>query len=99
MKISDIDLNDLDVFEKGTPHHWFKLLRAEDPIHLHSGANGDRDYYCITKHADLKFISKNPELFSSERQATLIRDPVSDKQTFVAMRWIHAPMVPRPAKV
>jgi len=73
--LSLVDLNDLATFERGTPHHWFKLLREHDPVHRHAGAPGEQDYWCITKYEDLKAISKNPGLFSSERMGTIIRDP------------------------
>jgi cytochrome P450 len=75
MKLSDVDLNDLDAFESGTPHDQFKVLRNEAPVHLHPGSVGDSDYWCITKHADLKHISKNPQIFSSEEKSALLRDP------------------------
>ncbi len=92
MKLSDVNLNDLDVFEKGTPHAWFKLLRREAPVHRHAGADGEEDYWCITKYDDLKYISKNPQLFSSERQGTLLRDPEPD--TLVGIRQIMLNMDP-----
>jgi cholest-4-en-3-one 26-monooxygenase len=75
MKLSDIDLNDLDTFEQATPHDQFKLLRAEDPVHRHAGAPGEEDFWAITKHADLKRISKDPARFSSEARGALPRDP------------------------
>ena len=75
MALSDVNLNDLDVFEAGTPHHWFKILREEDPVHFHAGDAGQQDYWCITRYEDLKSISKNPTLFSSERMGTIPRDP------------------------
>lgn len=75
MKLSDIDLNDLDNFERSTPHDQFELLREQAPVYRHAGADGDSDYWCITKHADLKYISKHPDLFSSEREGALLRDP------------------------
>ena len=75
MKLSDVDLNDLDAFQAGTPHDQFKLLRNEAPVHLHAGAVGDSDYWCVTKHADAKYISKNPKIFSSEEKSALLRDP------------------------
>jgi cholest-4-en-3-one 26-monooxygenase len=78
MRLSDVNLNDLDAFERGTPHEWFKLLRAESPVHWHAGAPGQEDFWCVTKHADLKVISKNPALYSSEAKATLPLDPGED---------------------
>ena len=92
MALSDVNLNDVDTFEKGTPHEWFKTLRAESPVHRHPGAPGQEDYWCITKHADLKIISKNPGLFSSEEKAALIIDP--DEGSLAGLRAIMLNMDP-----
>lgn len=75
MRLDQIDLTDLDTFEAGTPHDQFKLLRNEDPVHRHRGASGEEDFWCITKHADLKRISKDPITFSSEAKTSLTMDP------------------------
>ena len=75
MKLSEVDLNNLDAFEAGAPHDQFELLRKEAPIHRHAGPSGEEDYWCITKHEDLKMISKDPQLFSSERMSAIMRDP------------------------
>ncbi len=92
MQLSDVNLNDLGTFEGGTPHDQFKLLRNEDPVHFHEGAPGEQDFWCVTKHADLKSISKNPGLFSSERRSALIRDP--DDASLGMMRAIILNMDP-----
>jgi cholest-4-en-3-one 26-monooxygenase len=92
MKLSDIDLNDLDTFEKGTPHDQFALLRREAPVHRHAGAPGEEDYWCITKHEDLKHISKSPQLFSSEAKSAIIRDP--DPDSLPMLRLIMLNMDP-----
>jgi len=75
MSLPGIDLNDLNTFEVGIPHDQFKRLRNEAPVYRHAGPGSDEDYWCITKHADLKHISKNPLLYSSEEQSALPRDP------------------------
>ena len=77
MDLSDIDLSDLDVFEQHTPHEWFRLLRKAAPVHWHEEKDGP-GFWAITKYADLKWISKNPRLFSSERQGTLREDPTPE---------------------
>lgn len=77
MNLSDIDLTDLDVFEQRTPHEWFRLLRKEAPVHWHEEKDGP-GFWAITKYADLKWISKNPGLFSSERQGSLREDPTPE---------------------
>jgi cytochrome P450 len=92
MQISDVDLNDLDTFEKGTPHEQFRVLRREDPVHRHRGVPGQEDFWCITKHADLKAISKDPATFSSEAKGTLLRDP--EEASLLMMRQIMLNMDP-----
>ncbi len=92
MSFRDIDLNDLDTFEAGIPHDQFKRLRNEAPVYRHAGAGSDDDYWCITKHADHKHISKNPLIFSSEEKGALIRDP--DPESLLMLRQIMLNMDP-----
>ena len=87
-----IDLNDLRTFETGIPHDQFRWLRQEAPVYRHAGSGNDEDYWCITKHADLKYVSKNPMIFSSEEKGTLIRDP--DAETLPMLRQIMLNMDP-----
>jgi len=77
MQLKDVDLTDPDLFQRGTPHDMFALLRRESPVHWHEERNGP-GFWAITKHADLKFISKRPELFSSAAQGTLREDPPAE---------------------
>jgi cholest-4-en-3-one 26-monooxygenase len=74
MLLSDVDLTNLDVFEEGVPHEMFRVLRNEAPVHWHEESDGP-GFWAITKHADLKSISRNPTLYSSERMGTLLREP------------------------
>jgi cholest-4-en-3-one 26-monooxygenase len=92
MKLSEVDLNNLDTFETATPHDQFKLLRSADPVHRHAGAPGQEDFWCITRHADLKQISKDPETYSSEAKGALLRD--SDEATLMQIRQIMLNMDP-----
>ncbi len=82
MQLSDVDLTDPDLFQRGTPHEMFTLLRREAPVFWHPEKNG-RGFWAITKYADLKEISKNPGLFSSERQGAIMRDPLPHDLPFV----------------
>jgi len=92
MKLGDIDLNDLDTWERGTPHDQLRLLRREAPLYRHPGAPGETDFWCVTKHEDVKLVSKQPELFSSERMGTMLRDP--DAAALEGMRLIMLNMDP-----
>ena len=91
MRLSDVNLNDLDVFERSVPHDWFRLLRRESPIHWQDESTGP-GYWCITRYHDLKAISRNPSTFSSERMGTLLRD--SDPAGVELMRKIMLNMDP-----
>ncbi len=74
MQLRDVDLTNADVFQRGTPHDMFRLLRREAPVFWHDEKDGP-GFWAITKYDDVRFVSKHPELFSSERQGTLLRDP------------------------
>lgn len=74
MRLADVDLTNADLFQQGTPHEMFKLLRREAPVFWHEEKDGP-GFWAITKYDDLKYVSRNPQLFSSARQGTLMRDP------------------------
>src|SRR5262245_53052129 len=48
MSLSHIDLTDPDHFNDGVPHHWFKQLRAESPVHWQAERDG-AGFWAITK--------------------------------------------------
>ena len=91
MQLSDVNLNDLDVFERSVPHEWFRLLRREAPVHWHDEADGP-GYWNITRYDDLKAISRNPSVYSSERMGTLLRE--TDPAGLPIMRKIMLNMDP-----
>ncbi len=82
MQLSDINLTDPDIFQRSVPHEMFRLLRREAPVYWHEEPDGP-GFWAITKYADLKEISKNPVLFSSERQGALMREPRPQDLPFV----------------
>jgi cholest-4-en-3-one 26-monooxygenase len=82
MQLSDVDLTDPDVFQQGVPHDMFRLLRREAPVFWHRESGGP-GFWAITKYADLKEISKNPLMFSSERRGTLLREPLPKDLPFI----------------
>ena len=74
MQIRGVNLTDPDIFQQGVPHEMFRVLRNEAPVYWHEEPSGP-GFWAVTKYHDLKFVSKNPALFSSERQGTLLQDP------------------------
>ncbi len=74
MSLSHIDLTNPDNFLEGTPHGWLTEIRNEDPVHWHEGSTGAA-FWCVTKWKDLRHVSRNPMLFSSQRRGTNMPNP------------------------
>ncbi len=66
----DALLNDPAYFATDAYLKLFDRLRADDPVHWTTSADG-RGYWSIFRHADLKRILNEPELFSSEREGVM----------------------------
>jgi cholest-4-en-3-one 26-monooxygenase len=91
MQIRGVNLTDPDIFERGVPHEMFRLLRREAPVYWHEEPDGP-GFWAVTKYHDLKFVSKNPGVFSSARQGTLRQDP--PEQDLTAIQSIMLNMDP-----
>ena len=66
MKLEDVDLLDLDRFQRQEHHAMFEVLRAEDPVHWTEEPDGP-GFWSITKHADLQLVNRDAVGFSAER--------------------------------
>lgn len=79
-----VDLSDPASFVKGVPHETFRWLREHDPVHWQTevtipGLPPGRGFWALTRHADVSYVSKNPELFSSEMGTSVMFDlPAKD---------------------
>jgi cholest-4-en-3-one 26-monooxygenase len=73
VELSEVDLNDPDVFRTGRHHEMFEVLRAQDPIHWTEEPDG-AGYWSITRHADLITVNRDPGVFSSAEQGISIPD-------------------------
>lgn len=62
----DLRLMDGASFARGYPDELFKALRDQDPIHLTRGKFG-RDYWSVTRHADVQAVLGDAKRFSSQR--------------------------------
>ena len=66
MRAADVDLSDLDVFEKNQAWPLFDVLRGEDPCHWNEEPGGNRGFWSLTRHADIATVTRDEETFSSE---------------------------------
>jgi cholest-4-en-3-one 26-monooxygenase len=72
--LADIDLYNLDQYVDAVPHDQLKRLRAEAPIFHHADPESDRGFWALTRHADVVFVSRNPEIFSSHEKTAMINE-------------------------
>ena len=62
------NLNNLDLFTKGQPFNLYKELRDNAPIFFHEPMPMDPEpgYWALTRYEDIKHVSMNPKIFSSQ---------------------------------
>jgi cholest-4-en-3-one 26-monooxygenase len=69
----EIDVYDMDQYaESGVPHAQLKRLRQEAPVFRHDDPQLPEGYWAITRHADVVYVSRNPELFSSYEKTAML---------------------------
>ena len=59
-------------FFLGSPQEAFRRLRAEDPLHWYEPG----PFWCLTKLADLQYVSRMPRIFSSARGTQIFEIPI-----------------------
>lgn len=72
------DFTDPDLLQSRIPYPEFAQLRQAEPvcwIPQERGISGfdDEGYWAVTRHADVKYVSTHPELFSSNTNTAVIR--------------------------
>jgi cytochrome P450/nitrite reductase/ring-hydroxylating ferredoxin subunit len=73
LALDDVDLTDLDVWERGVPYHWLALLRQEAPLHWQPEDDGP-GFWVLTRYEDVVRVAKEWETFSSELGGTSLQD-------------------------
>ncbi|MFJ9812901.1 cytochrome P450 [Streptomyces sp. NPDC101158] len=72
------DATDPDLLQSRVPHPEFAQLRQTAPVWWCAqppGVTGfaDEGYWAVTRHADVRYVSTHPELFSSNENTAVIR--------------------------
>jgi len=60
---ADMNVTDSHLYLDGIPHERFRALRAEPGIAWHP--YNDDGFWAVTRHADIKEVSKNADVYSS----------------------------------
>ncbi len=72
--LDEIDVSDFELFTSDTLWGYFERLREEDPIHYCADSEFG-PYWSVTKFDDIVYVEKNPEIFSSEPNITIVDPP------------------------
>ena len=65
MSLDDINLLDLDRFQRLEHHEMFKRLREEAPVYWHDHPTS-KGFWNVVQHADLIQVNRDTATFSSE---------------------------------
>jgi cytochrome P450 len=68
---SNINLADLDLFEKGAPWAEFAELRKHDPVHWNEEEAPNSGFWAITGYHDIVSVLRDPATYTSERFTNL----------------------------
>jgi cholest-4-en-3-one 26-monooxygenase len=72
VRAEEISLVDQDSYARdGAPFEALAWLRANAPVYRHAGGPGQPAFWAVTKHSDVEYVSRHPDLFSSYRRLAL----------------------------
>ncbi len=79
LRPGDVDLSDPSTFLAGVPHDYFRILREQDPVHWQKerhlrGFLPWPGYWALTRYEDVAFVSRRPDLFSTELGTSALND-------------------------
>ena len=79
--VHEVDLYDMDQYQLAMPLEKWARLRAEEPVFHHPDPEQPHGFWAVTSHADVEFVSRNPEIFSSSVRGSLSTEiPEEDLQ-------------------
>ena len=89
MQLSDVDLME-DTWSTQVPHETFDLLRREAPVFWHD-LHGEKapGFWAVTRHADVRAISRDTATYSSEAMGTFISDPTPEGLAAMRMTLLN----------
>lgn len=88
--LAELDPSHPDLFENDTMWAYFDRLRAEDPVH-YTAESMVGPYWSVTKYADMMYVDKHHELFSSKQTyggITLAGSPRPDDDPYALPMFI-----------
>ena len=77
-----------DTWEREIPNEQFRLLRREAPVFWHAHPT-EKGFWALTKHDDIKYVSRNDDIFSPELGGTFITDFEPEQLELVRMTLLN----------
>ncbi|KAA1191909.1 cytochrome P450 [Pseudohalioglobus sediminis] len=87
------NLIDPDTYAEGMPYDELRKIRESGPVHWMDDPTRDVPYWLVTGRDEIDFISKNPQLFSSEAKSVLA-DEYSEEELATIQRHMTINMDP-----
>ena len=84
-----LDLSDPATYDGGHPRETYRYLRNQSPVNWQENPTQSEGFWAVTKQADLDFVSKNPQLFSSEEKACILTEPDEEQLTYLRLQMIN----------
>jgi cholest-4-en-3-one 26-monooxygenase len=78
----EINLVDADTYQRGgAPHGQFAWLREHAPVYWHAygGEPEWPGFWAVTRHGEVGYVSRHPEIFSSHRRLALFAEPLEEQ--------------------
>lgn len=83
------DLSDPGLYQQGHPREAYTWLRNEAPVCWQDNPGESQGFWAISRQKDLDFVSKNPQLFSSEAKSCMPGEPDEERLVFLRMQMIN----------
>jgi len=83
------DLTSPETYQANVPREVFRYLRNEEPVYWHEDPAQGIGFWAVTRHEDVDFISKRPELFSSAERTCFLMEPPEDRLELLRLQMIN----------
>ena len=78
LTLESIDVYSPESFVASVPHDQFELLRTQAPVFKHDDPGLASGFWAVTRYDDVVTISRNPEIFSSQKETCFIWEMEED---------------------
>ncbi len=83
------DLSDPELYQSGHPREAYTYLRNQAPVCWQDNPRESQGFWAVSRQQDLDFVSKNPQVFSSEVKSCMPGEPDEERLVFLRMQMIN----------